>query len=109
MSDADAINPAFSFVRVLEELVDRAADLLEGTVRDLDDASHVIFRQDAKGVRLAREDASLRRLMMRTGRTSERMARVQYSLVCLDRMAKFTIDRAKDWLAAGTVGRQATR
>jgi magnesium transporter len=27
------------------------------------------------------------------------MARVQYSLVCLDRIAKFTIDRARDWIA----------
>jgi magnesium transporter len=99
LSGADAIDPAFAFVRVLEELVDRVADLLEGTVSDLDEASHVIFRPDAKGVRLAREAALLRRLMIRTGRTSERMARVQYSLVCLDRIAKFTIDRARDWIA----------
>jgi magnesium transporter len=108
LSDADAIDPAFAFVRLLEELVDRAADLLEGTVRDLDEASHVIFRPDAKGVRLAREADLLRRLMIRTGRTSERMARVEYSLVCLDRMAKFTIDRAKDWLAAELPGRLQT-
>ena len=27
------------------------------------------------------------------------MARVQYSLICLDRMAKFTVDRARDWIA----------
>ena len=108
LSDADALDPAFAFVRLLEELVDRAADLLEGTVGDLDESSHVIFRPDAKGVRLAREAALLRRLMIRTGRTSERMARVQYSLVCLDRMAKFTIDRAGDWLAAELISRLQT-
>jgi magnesium transporter len=108
LSDADVVDPGFAFVRLLEELVDRAADLLEGTVRDLDEASHVIFRPDAKGVRLAREADLLRRLMIRTGRTSERMARVEYSLVCLDRMAKFTIDRAKDWLAAELPGRLQT-
>jgi magnesium transporter len=99
LSGADEIDPAFAFVRLLEELVDRVADLLEGTVGDLDEASHVIFRPDAKGVRLAREAALLRRLIIRTGRTSERMARVQYSLICLDRMAKFTVDRARDWIA----------
>ena len=99
LSGADEIDPAFAFVRLLEELVDRVADLLEGTVGDLDEASHVIFRPDAKGVRLAREAALLRRLMIRTGRTSERMARVHYSLVCLDRIAKFTVDRARDWIA----------
>jgi magnesium transporter len=98
LSGADAIDPAFAFERLLEELVDRVADLLEGTVGDLDEASHVIFRPDTKGVRLAREAALLRRLMIRTGRTSERMARVHYSLVCLDRIAKFTADRARDWI-----------
>jgi magnesium transporter len=40
----------------------------------------------------------LRRLMISTGRTSERMARIHYSLVCLDRIAKFTIERTRDWL-----------
>jgi magnesium transporter len=100
LGDADKIDPAFAFVRLLQELVDRVADLLEGTVHDLDEASHVIFRPDAKGVRLAREAALLRRLMIRTGRTSERMARVQYSLICLDRIAKFTVDRGRDWIAS---------
>ena len=41
----------------------------------------------------------LRRLMMRTGRTSERMARIHYTLVCLDRMAKFTTERCHEWIA----------
>ena len=87
------IDPALAFVRLLEELVDRVADLLEGSRRDLDDASHVIFRPDRERLRLSHESALLRRLMIRTGRTSERMARIHYTLVCLDRMAKFTIDR----------------
>jgi magnesium transporter len=104
-SGADAkLAPAAAYVRLLEEQVGRVADLLEGTVRDLDEASHLIFRQD-NARRLARETALLRRLMIRTGRTSERMARSHYSLVCLDRMAKFTIDRARDWLTADLVAR----
>jgi magnesium transporter len=37
--------------------------------------------------------------MIRTGRTSERMARLQYTLVCLDRMAKFTVERGREWIA----------
>jgi magnesium transporter len=47
----------------------------------------------------------LRQLMLRTGRTSERMARIHYTLVCLDRMAKFTVDRARDWLAQDNAAR----
>jgi len=98
--------PAQIFVRLLEELVDRMADLLEGSSRDLDDASHVIFRPgNLPAPRLARETVMLRQLMIRTGRTSERMARIHYTLVCLDRMAKFTVERARDWLEADTIAR----
>ena len=45
----------------------------------------------------------LRQLMLRTGRTSERMARIHYTLVCLDRMAKFT------WTAPAIGWRRTTR
>jgi magnesium transporter len=84
------------FVRLLEEQVDHLADLLEFASRDLDDASRTIFRRDHE--KLSRQSAQLRRLMISTARTSERMARIHYTLVCLDRMAKFATDRAHDWL-----------
>jgi magnesium transporter len=82
----EGFEPTNAFVRILEELVDHMADLLEESSRDLDDASHAIFRQD-DSKHLSRETSLLRELMFRTGRTSERMARVHYTLVCLDRMA----------------------
>jgi magnesium transporter len=93
----EKLEPATAYVNLLEELVDHLADLLEAAGRDLDDASHIIFRQD-NALKLSKETAMLRQLMLRTGRTSERMARIHYTLVCLDRMAKFTVDRARDWL-----------
>ena len=99
------LQPALAFVRLLEVLVDRMADLLESSARDLDDASHVIFRPDAPQAKLSRQTAQLRSLMIRTGRTSERMARIQYALVCLDRMAKFTVERAREWLAQDLANR----
>ena len=43
--------------------------------------------------------------MIRTGRTSERMARIHYTLVCLDRMAKFAMERCHDWIAHDMVVR----
>jgi magnesium transporter len=98
LRSAEKFEPALAFMRILEELVDRMADLLEVTSRELDEESHVIVRQADSG-RLSRETRHLRQLMIHTGRTSERMARIHYTLVCLDRMAKFTIDRARDWLA----------
>jgi magnesium transporter len=101
---AAKFEPSIAFVRILEELVDHLADLLEASSRDLDEASHVIFRQD-NSKRLSHETAMLRELMIRTGRTSERMSRTHYTLVCLDRMAKFTTDRARDWLTADMTAR----
>jgi magnesium transporter len=95
---SETFEPAVAFVRILEELVDRLADLLEATSRDLDDTSHLIFRQD-DAKRLSHETAMLRQLMIRTGRTSERMSRIHYTLVCLDRMAKFSVDRSHDCIA----------
>src|SRR5580693_10614966 len=94
----EKLEPAAAYVNLLEALVDHLADLLEAAGRDLDEASHVIFSQD-QAKNLSHETAMLRQLMLRTGRTSERMARIHYTLVCLDRMAKFTVDRARDWLA----------
>ena len=70
--------PTLAYVRILEELVDHMADLLEATSRDLDDASHLIFRHD-RSRRLSRETALLRQLLFRTGRSSERMARINYA------------------------------
>jgi magnesium transporter len=101
---SEKFESSMAFACILEEQVDHLADLLEVSGRDLDEASHVIFRQD-NAKRLSHETAMLRQLMLRTGRTSERMSRVHYSLVCLDRMAKFTVDRARDWLAQDIVTR----
>jgi len=100
----EEFEPTHAFVCILEELVDHMADLLEESSRDLDDASHAIFRQD-DSKHLSRETSLLRELMFRTGRTSERMARVHYTLVCLDRMAKFTIDRGHEWVTHDQVSR----
>jgi magnesium transporter len=99
-------DPAHIFVRLLEALVDRVADLLETSSHDLDDASHLIFRpEQPKQARLSRETVTLRQLMIRTGRTSERMARVQYNLVCLDRMAKFAVEHCREWVAQDVANR----
>ena len=77
--NAERLEPAQAYVCVLEELVDHMADLLEASSQALDDASHVIFRRENLQ-RLSRESSLLRQLLVRTGRTSERMARVNRTL-----------------------------
>jgi magnesium transporter len=103
---SEQFDSAHAFVRLLEVLVDNMADLLEASAGDLDDASHLIFRpEDPKRTPLSHETAKLRRLMIRTGRTSERMARIQYALVCLDRMAKFANEHCREWIGQSVANR----
>jgi magnesium transporter len=103
---SEQFDPAHAFMRLLEVLVDNIADLLEASAGDLDDASHLIFRpENPKRTPLSHETAKLRRLMIRTGRTSERMARIQYALVCLDRMAKFTTEHCREWIGQTVANR----
>jgi magnesium transporter len=83
-------------VRLLEEVVDRAADRLERIAEDLATASHAIFRepeQDAKHHRVGRETRRLRALMVRIGRSSEQMVRVRHTFLAIGRIAHFVIDR----------------
>jgi magnesium transporter len=105
LAGSEKFEPAFAYTCILEELVDHMADLLEDSGKDLDEASHVIFRPDAKRIKLSHETTMLRELMIRTGRTSERMARIHYTLVCLDRMAKFTLERGREWIAPDVASR----
>jgi len=102
--NVEHLEPASAYVCVLEELVGHMADLLEASSQALDDASHVIFRRDNLQ-RLSRETSPLRQLLVRTGRSSERMARVNHTLVCLDRMAKFTIERGREWVTQDKISR----
>jgi magnesium transporter len=83
-------------VRLLEEVVDRAADRLERIAEDLATASHAIFREpekDAKHHRVGRETRRLRALMVRIGRSSEQMVRVRHTFLAIGRIAHFVIDR----------------
>jgi magnesium transporter len=101
LGSRETFTPPYAFVRLIEVLVDRMADRLEASARDLDDASHLVFRAETPArPKLSRETAKLRALMIRTGRISERMAGVQYALVSIDRIAKFTIERCHEWIPA---------
>ena len=97
------------FARLLEEVVDRAADHLEASAAILDDASGVIFRDrkggDAKRRKLTRDTDALRETMTAIGRASERMSKARYTLVCVARMAQFTADHGKDWLGDDVLAR----
>jgi magnesium transporter len=97
------------FCRLLEEVVDRAADRLETIAEDLNRSSHAIFHQDearsGKSSKLVQDTKLLRRVMTEIGRASERMSIARYALVTISRMAQFAAERGKDWLGEDVLSR----
>lgn len=85
-------------VRLLEDIVDRAADRLERVAEELATASHAIFREpekDSRRHRLGRETRRLRALMVRVGRASEQMVKVRHAFLAIGRIANFVLDRCE--------------
>ncbi len=107
----DKIEPVEVFTRILEELVDRAADHLELSAEHLDKASRVIFRDEQKRASRLSHDANLlRNAITQIGRTSHRISNVQYMMTWLDRISKFTSDHGHEWIAGEIIERlQAVR
>jgi magnesium transporter len=82
------------FTRLLEEVVDRAADHLEHASAIVADSSGAIFFDDQVHG-LSRKTAVLRTAMRTVGRASDRSSRVRYELLSVDRLVAFVIDRCQ--------------
>lgn len=89
---ADAA-PAEILTRLLEEIVDRAADHLERGSAVINDTSQAIFFDQPKRRQLSKDTAHLHQAMRSIGRVSDRTSRVRYAFLSIGRMATFVIDR----------------
>jgi magnesium transporter len=108
LQGATILDPAHAYTRLVEQLVDVVADNLEVLADELNHTSSVIFREDPNRSRLSRDTNRLRNVMTHIGRASDRMSRTHYTMACLDRMAQFTMDRAREWLTGEIVERLET-
>jgi len=87
---ADKVGPGCDcsekvFLGLIEEIIGRLADLLEGSGRALEDVSRSVFASDA----LTRTAAGLQDALERAGRESDLVARVRLSLLTLERAVSF--------------------
>jgi magnesium transporter len=100
-----AVHPssAGAFIGLLEAIVDRIADVLEGIGADLDAVSKRIFRADSAKTlarrRPAREDADLREILRRIGRAGDLTSKIRNSLLGLGRMVPYVASLGANWLA----------
>ena len=85
--------PAEILTRLLEELVDRAADHLERGAGIVNDTSQSVFFDERKLRQLSKETTMLRNAMRRIGQVSDRTSRVRYTFLSIGRVATFVLDR----------------
>ncbi|WP_010188718.1 magnesium transporter CorA family protein [Sphingomonas sp. PAMC 26605] len=85
--------PAEILTRLLEELVDRAADHLEKGASVVNDTSQSVFFDQPKLRKLSKETTNLRDAMRTIGQVSDRTSRVRYTFLSIGRVASFMLDR----------------
>lgn len=95
---AEEPSPQAILARLLEEVVDRAADLLETVSELAASVSRTMFYTDLQGRGLDCETGILRRSIIKLGRASDRASRVRYMFLSIGRMATFVTDRCETGL-----------
>jgi len=88
-------SPAGVLVRLLEDIVDRAADHLEHVSEQITAISRTVFYSDLKRRGLSQETAILRHAIIKLGRAYDRASRVRYMFLSIGRMAAFVGERCK--------------
>jgi magnesium transporter len=90
------------FTSLLDAIVDRMADGLEGIGAELDAVSKRIFRdgraRTAVHLRPAREDAGLREVLRKIGRAGDLTAKIRDSLLGFGRMIPYVVSIGANWL-----------
>ena len=94
-------SPQEVMVRLLEEVVDRAADRLERVGENVANVSHAIFYEpEGAKNKLSHETKRLRGLMIQIGRDNEQMVKVRHAFLAIGRIATFIVDRCDPKIAA---------
>lgn len=94
-------NSAAIFVGLIDAIIDRIADVLEGVGADLDQISRRVFRPDsveAPSRRPAKEDADLREILRRIGRNGDLTSKIRDSLLGIGRIVPYTASVGKGWI-----------
>lgn len=87
------------FTALLEAMVDRAADLIEGAGGEIDMLSRETFRNtDANSQKIARANRSLKATLGNVGRLGDRLGKIRASLLGVARIAAFASETAKEWI-----------
>ncbi len=99
-------NACEAFLRILEALVDRAADALEHAGSDLDSVSHAAFHSEkSRGRQLRQKSESLREALRKLGQIGDRISQIRETLLGIGRIAAFVMETNSALVAPGEQAR----
>ena len=88
-----------AFVILVEDMVDRSADLLEVVATELDAVSRSVFlKTRTRRHHLTRSNDALHRILIEVGNAGDRLSRIRGSLLGLQRIVPFASEPERDWI-----------
>lgn len=91
-----------AFIGLMDAIIDRAADVMEGVGGELDFLSQRVFRSENgdKRRKPARETADLREVLRRIGQSGDLASRIRDSLLGIGRIVSYVANVGSVWLPA---------
>lgn len=93
------------FTSLLEQVLQRIADVLETITTDLDDVGTKLFREEARAVKeekVEQVSVVLQATVKRLGRLSSLLGKLRESLLSFNRLLAFFRQNSSSWMADGT-------
>ncbi len=105
--DGAAASSAEVFATLIEGMVDYAADALEHIGLALNGVSKRVFRSygSVRQRNIARSNRALREILVNVGGCGEKVSQIRESLLALQRILPFMLDKTKDWIDKDIVDR----
>lgn len=98
------------FASLIEGMVDFGADALEHISLELNTVSRRVFRNygSKKPRNVARSNRALREILVTVGGVGEKLSQIRESLLGMQRILPFVLDKGRDWIANDVAERLRT-
>jgi len=98
------------FATLIEGITDFGADSLEQISLQLNDVSRRVFRNygTKRPGNIARANRALREVLVAVGECGERLSQIRESLLGLERIVPYALDKGKEWISSDIVERLQT-
>jgi magnesium transporter len=101
-SEHEARSSSEVFATLIEGITDYTADALEQISKDLNDTSRRVFRNygTKRPHNIARSNRALRDILVDVGESGEKLSQIRESLLGLQRILPYAMDKGKEWIKA---------